>query len=42
MPTFTEAEGWVDFEVSLNGGPYFWKGMFYVGEFQEIIFILSL
>jgi len=30
MPTFTEAEGWVDFEVSLNGGPYYWKGMFYV------------
>ena len=32
MPTFTEAEGWVDFEVSLNGGPYYWKGMFYVGK----------
>jgi len=30
MPTFTEAEGWVDFEVSLNSGPYYWKGMFYV------------
>ena len=27
---FSEAEGWVDFEVSLNGGPYYWKGMFYV------------
>ena len=32
MPTFTEAEGWVDFEVSLDGGPYYWKGKFYVGE----------
>jgi len=30
MPPFTEAEGWVDFEVSINGGPYYWKGMFYV------------
>jgi len=30
MPTFTEAEGWVDFEVSLNGEAYYWKGMFYV------------
>ena len=32
MPTFTEAEGWVDFEVSLDGGPYYWKGKFYVGK----------
>ena len=32
MPTFTEAEGWVDFEVSVDGGGYYWKGMFFVGE----------
>ena len=38
MPTFTEAEGWVDFEVSLDGGPYYWKGKFYVGK-KIIIFI---
>ena len=35
MPTFTEAEGWVDFEVSLNGGPYYWKGKFYVGKSKK-------
>ena len=35
MPTFTEAEGWVDFEVSLNGGPYYWKGMFYVDKLKN-------
>ena len=33
MP-WTEAEGWVDFEVSLNGGPFYWKGRFFVGEFR--------
>ncbi len=27
---WTEAEGWVDFSVSLNGGPFYWKGRFYV------------
>ena len=40
MPTFTEAEGWVDFEVSLNGGPYYWKGKFYVGRSKKMIFCL--
>jgi hypothetical protein len=34
MP-WTEAEGWVDFEVSLNGGPFYWKGRFFVGEFRS-------
>ena len=29
MP-WTEAEGWVDFEISLNGGPFYWKGRIYV------------
>ena len=29
MP-WTEAENWVDFEVSLDGGPFYWKGMFFV------------
>eukprot|EP00096_Caligus_rogercresseyi_P016873 TRINITY_DN996_c0_g2_i3.p1 TRINITY_DN996_c0_g2~~TRINITY_DN996_c0_g2_i3.p1 ORF type:complete len:1255 (-),score=221.80 TRINITY_DN996_c0_g2_i3:184-3948(-) len=29
MP-WTEAEGWVDFELSLDGGPFYWKGKFYV------------
>ena len=28
-------QGWVDFEVSLDGGPYYWKGMFYVGKQSE-------
>ena len=28
-------QGWVDFEVSINGGPYYWKGMFYVGKFSK-------
>ena len=28
-------QGWVDFEVSMNGGPYYWKGMFYVGKFTK-------
>ena len=28
-------QGWVDFEVSLDGGPYYWKGMFYVGKQTE-------
>ena len=39
MPTFTEAEGWVDFEVSVDGGPYHWKGMFFVGKIniQDIL-----
>ena len=37
MPTFTEAEGWVDFEVSLNGEAYYWKGMFYVGKLKKHI-----
>ena len=32
MP-WTKAEGWIDFEISLNGGPYYWKGQFFVGEF---------
>ena len=31
MP-WTHAEGWVDFEISLDGGPYYWKGQFFVGE----------
>jgi hypothetical protein len=31
MP-WTEAEGWVDFEVSLSGGPFYWKGRFFVGK----------
>ena len=31
MP-WVEAEGWVDFEVSLNGGPFLWKGQFFVGK----------
>ena len=31
MP-WTEAEGWVDFEISLDGGPFYWKGKFYVGK----------
>ena len=30
MP-WTKAEGWIDFEISLNGGPYYWKGQFFVG-----------
>ena len=30
-----EAEGWVDFEISLDGGPFYWKGSFYVGKFQS-------
>ena len=29
MP-WTEAEGWVDFEISLDGGPFYWKGSFFV------------
>eukprot|EP00095_Tigriopus_kingsejongensis_P008816 maker-scaffold1015_size70757-snap-gene-0.10 protein:Tk08816 transcript:maker-scaffold1015_size70757-snap-gene-0.10-mRNA-1 annotation:"hypothetical protein DAPPUDRAFT_305821" len=29
MP-WTEAEGWVDFEISTNGGPFYWKGRIYV------------
>ena len=28
-----EAEGWVDFEISLDGGPFYWKGSFYVGTY---------
>ena len=32
MP-WTEAEGWVDFEISLKGGPFYWKGSFYVGTY---------
>ena len=32
MP-WTEAEGWVDFEVALDGGPFYWKGRIYVGKF---------
>jgi len=31
MP-WTEAESWVDFEVSLDGGPFYWKGRFFVGK----------
>ncbi len=31
MP-WTEAEGWVDFEISLDGGPFYWKGRMFVGE----------
>jgi hypothetical protein len=31
MP-WTEAEGWVDFEISLDGGPFYWKGRLYVGK----------
>ena len=31
MP-WTKAEGWIDFEISLNGGPYYWKGQFFVGK----------
>ena len=30
MP-WTRAEGWVDFEIALDGGPYYWKGQFFVG-----------
>ena len=30
MP-WTHAEGWVDFEIALDGGPYYWKGQFFVG-----------
>ena len=36
MP-WTEAEGWVDFEVSLNGEAFYWKGRIYVGK-QELSF----
>ena len=35
MPTFTQAEGWVDFEISIDGGPYYWKGMFFVGKYLD-------
>ena len=31
MP-WTYAEGWVDFEIALDGGPYYWKGQFFVGK----------
>ena len=31
MP-WTQAEGWVDFEISLDGGPFYWKGRIYVGK----------
>ena len=31
MP-WVEAEGWVDLEVSLDGGPFYWKGQFFVGK----------
>ena len=34
MPTFTEAEGWVDFAVALNNEAFYWKGKFYVGQFD--------
>ena len=34
MP-WTEAEGWVDFEISLKGGPFYWKGSFYVGTYTN-------
>jgi len=29
MP-WVDAEGWVDFEVSINGGPFLWTGKFFV------------
>ena len=32
IPHTEKCQGWVDFEVSINGGPYYWKGMFYVGK----------
>ncbi len=31
MP-WVEAEGWVDLELSLDGGPFYWKGKFFVGK----------
>lgn len=27
--------GYVDFSISINGGPYYWKGKFFVGEYIE-------
>ena len=36
MP-WTHAEGWVDFEISLDGGPYYWKGQFFVGKIFVIL-----
>ena len=29
------ATGYVDIAVSLDGGPYYWKGQFYVGQWHE-------
>ena len=29
MP-WVDAEGWVDFEISINGGPFMWTGKFFV------------
>ena len=36
MP-WTEAEGWVDFEISLDGGPFYWKGSFFVGKLTLLL-----
>ena len=42
IPHTEKCQGWVDFEVSINGGPYYWKGMFYVGKSAKTgkVFIL--
>ena len=29
------ATGYVDIAVSLDGGPYYWKGQYYVGEWND-------
>ena len=41
MP-WTEAEGWVDFEVSLKGGPFYWKGRFFVGKSRSFAYFCYL
>ena len=41
MP-WTEAEGWVDFEISLKGGPFYWKGSFYVGTYIKQLYTIYI
>jgi hypothetical protein len=36
MP-WVEAEGWVDLELSLDGGPFYWKGKFFVGKYTLVL-----
>ena len=28
--------GYVDFAISVNGGPYYWSGRFFVGKFTKV------